>query len=531
MSLNINFLNNSTKLSFGKNTKASFFYVNDLHGQAMHSVKNDSDCFDAKYRNKDGTDKQGITTFKVSSGDTFIGTPATPQEKVRIWSKFLDMIGIEFSAIGNHDLEISGDKFVEEVLLSGFNYLCANLKPKAGTALARLFRTDQIKESTVVNKNGENFGFIGSTALNLHDEVCDESKVKEEMTPMDIGGTIASLQLQVDQMKKQTNKIVLLSHCGAQVDKILAKNLDGVDIIIGGHSHDILDGVVPEKNLLYSDVSGEPVLITQAGRDGNTGEVSVIFDDNGVLIPDKLENTVHYKDLSVKDSEVTALRKEMFVSSKDIAIMQETLVTPDNANIQESRLASLVADSMRYVSGADVAFINSGNIRGALLNGVISTADIEDIAPFPQKLFKITVSEKDLVDALKHCTESFTQKLPGVLQVSGLEYTVSDKGELIKASLVKDGEKKPLNINNPDPDNKISLVICNFLLDGKLGFSMFKRDKDQFELIDNNKNALEGRFNLSKADALKKYVEEQFSINAGKSIPLMNERRITVING
>ena len=67
------------------------------------------------------------------------------------------------------------------------------------------------------------------------------------------------------------------------LDKKLAQSLDGVDIIVGGHSHDKIKGAKEGENLVRSK-SGEPVIILQTGENAeNYGILDVEFDTNGIL--------------------------------------------------------------------------------------------------------------------------------------------------------------------------------------------------------------------------------------------------------
>lgn len=510
-----------TPVSFLGNSRVAMYYINDAHGQNMHGLKNTSDAYDLKYKNRNDID-----SFKVSSGDIMIGTPDTPPPRTAIWTKFLNIIGIDVAAIGNHELEISGDRFAKEVENSNFKYLSANIKPKKGTALDTLAKNNVIAKSTTIERNGEVYGFIGVSPNNLHDVVCHESKVEEEIAVMDVNETLQAIQEEVNKLP--TDRIFLLSHLGDPIDKLVTQNVSGIDVIIGGHSHDLHKGIVPGENL-FTSPTGDPVLITQAGRDGNSGILEVEFDDKGRIIPEKSVNLVTMADLSLKNEDITKLRKDVLGDPIPITSLHETLFTPQNANLSENKVASLVADAMKYSTGSDIAFINSGNIRGALYEGDVNLLDIDDIAPFRQTLYKTQVTEKDIVTALKHSATSFVDenKKPGLLQVAGMEYEVSSDGRLLKASILKDDNtKETLNINNPSVEKSYSAVYDSFLLSGKLGFDMLKRDKASLEEIEGKRDSNQGYFNFSKAEALETYLKENF---AGTEIPIQKNSRIKTV--
>ena len=71
-------------------------------------------------------------------------------------------------------------------------------------------------------------------------------------------------------------------------DKIIAQNTSGIDVILGGHSHELIKGVKEGENLFYG-LDGKPVVITQAGKDGKTfGVLNLEFDKDGNIKKSKI---------------------------------------------------------------------------------------------------------------------------------------------------------------------------------------------------------------------------------------------------
>ena len=72
----------------------------------------------------------------------------------------------------------------------------------------------------------------------------------EGTTAMSKEDTLKALQKEIDKFEKQgINKIILLSHAGFHDEQEIAKNTEGIDIIIGGHFHNLLKGVTENQNL------------------------------------------------------------------------------------------------------------------------------------------------------------------------------------------------------------------------------------------------------------------------------------------
>ena len=87
----------------------------------------------------------------------------------------------------------------------------------------------------------------------------------------------------------------------------------------------------------------------------------------------------------------------------------------------ETNLGNLIADAMRAHVGADVAIINSGSIRGdrTFAAGQLSRRELLTMQPFGNKLCKIEVTGRTIVDALKSATESWPAAAGRFPQVSG----------------------------------------------------------------------------------------------------------------
>ena len=95
----------------------------------------------------------------------------------------------------------------------------------------------------------------------------------------------ATIDKEAKRLKEEEGlkHIIVLSHGGNQLDKQLAKDSQDIDIIFGAHTHNLIKGITEGENLFYSK-TGEPVIITQAGKDGeNLGILNVSFDQDGVI--------------------------------------------------------------------------------------------------------------------------------------------------------------------------------------------------------------------------------------------------------
>ncbi len=495
--------NSDNKSTSPAPVKTSIFYLNDIHGKMtnMERIKTVSDIFDKS--NKD----ENTAKLKLASGDIILGENFLSNI---VANKFLNWIGVKANAMGNHEMDVVPSKMAE--LLNNANYkllaINATVDPKSPMA-------NRIQKSLIEENNGQKFGIIGIAPS----DVAERVKLNETVKDIKIDNletTIQKVQDEVNNLKSQgVNKIILLSHSGLKNDRILAKETDGVDIIIGGHSHDMMKDIKEDVNLFKSK-SGEPVVITQAGKDGeNVGVLNVEWTQDGVLskVQNNVINTRKFnRTLPMRSAVESVIGKPELLGSVKYA-------DPEPAN----RLTScnphgcLVADAMRKELGTDISILNSGNIRGHFDIGRIDSRLINDISPFDNKMLIASVSEKELVNAIKVGGKSLLahNSKPGILIVSGLRYELNDKGELVKLSFVdKDGTERAIDINNPDPNRKFTCAMDDFTAMG--GDNYFPADENPKFIIQ--------KFNFDKNKLTCDYIKK-----LNQPIEIRDDQRIKIV--
>ncbi len=178
--------------------------------------------------------------------------------------------------------------------------------------------------------------------------------------------------------------------------------------------------------------------------------------------------------------------------SPEIGSLKHVDPIPKNNLIEENPWADFVTDAIKTKLNADIVLVNSANFRGSVDYGTVTERDISSIFPFNNKLFKVKLNEKDLVDAIKYCGKSLTSKnsKPGIIQVAGLTYTLDSQGNLIELTYTdKQGAKRAIDVNNPDPAKVYTAVYDEFLIGGGDNLEMLKRqDSEIIERYDFDKD-------------------------------------------
>ena len=433
-------------------------YINDLHGQTNNMMRILS----------------GIKgDLIVSAGDNVIG-----DEKNRAVHdatvKFMNLAGVKGTALGNHEMDtMQGDLQETAQKLDGeifaLNIEQSPLSTQDKSEIEKYKKVDItsfIKKSAIIDVKGAKVGLLGTTPVDLTQR-CTHPDYHTDCNAFDLEKTTKLIQEEVNILKEQgVNKIILLSHLGIERDKEVAKNTEGLDVIVGGHTHELLKGIKEGENLVYSK-SGEPVIITEAGKDGkHFGELKLSFDKNGVIT--KAQNNLGDTSLFHRNLIHQYIFNEILGKPE---IVGEILDAPPPAKslLDENPHANFMCDAMRYEMDADIGIWNNSGTRNYFKKGVIDSSEVKEIAPFADNISVAEVSEKTLVDAFKKAVEVSCNSIgnkPGLLAVSGLNYTVdTNQKKLICMNFVdKNGIEHPIDINNPNEDKKYKVVADSFIM-------------------------------------------------------------------
>ena len=318
-------------------------------------------------------------------------------------AKIMNLLGYHATVIGNHEFDQGIENLGKWIDLCRFDVLSANLD-SIENALS-------IKPYEIYNINKLNIGVIGLTIETLVGLV-----PKKHIGNIIVHPIIPVAQKIIHQIDPLTDIIVLLTHQGIEADSILAANIDGADIIIGGHSH----------TRLYNPRRIKNVIVAQAGS------------HNQYL--GRLDLTVHEDTLSAFQGTLIPLWVDSIQANPEIARLVDTyqneienefghsigeLVTDwQRSRYTESNIGNYITDVIRDITKTDFAVLNSGGIRKDLEAGPIRRLDIMEMLPFENNLVMFQVTGQELLHLIKTNAEASLLRNHGVLQVSGISYSI-----------------------------------------------------------------------------------------------------------
>ena len=259
--------------------KLTILHTNDQHSRI--------EPFDSSYSrnpNQGGFARRAALIQKIreeeknvlllDSGDTFQGTPYFNFFGGELEFKLMSMMGYDASTMGNHDFDNGLEGFKKVLPNAKFPFICSNYDFK-NTIL-----DGQTLPYKVFNKNGIKVGIFG-VGIELAGLVGKKSYGETVwQNPIEIAQHYATFL----RNEKKCDLVICLSHIGYDYkdnprkisDKILASQTDGIDLILGGHTHTFL-----REPQTFVNKSGKNVMVNQVGWAGLLlGKINFYFDKN-----------------------------------------------------------------------------------------------------------------------------------------------------------------------------------------------------------------------------------------------------------
>ncbi|MBK8051341.1 MAG: 5'-nucleotidase C-terminal domain-containing protein [Anaerolineales bacterium] len=414
----------------------------------------------------------------IDAGDAFQGTLFFTEYKGDEEAKFMNELGYQVMTVGNHEFDNGPAGLANFLDKVKFPVVSANIDASGEPLL-----DGKIAPYTVLDVNGEQVGIIGLTTV--------EAPTNSSPGPtLKFNDYVPALEPVLAELAGQgINKVILLSHIGYEADQQLAAEIDGVDLIVGGHSHTLLSNTDEAASGPYPTVvdspSGSPVLITQAEAYGKyLGDINVTFDEAGV--PVKWEGAPLLLDSTIaEDPAILAEVEELAIPVDKLRteVIGETTTPLDGSRescrFAECTMGNLVADAMLLAAKGydpEVAIFNGGQVRASLEAGEISVGDVIEVLPFANNVATMGLAGADLRAALENGVSRAenpdnegTGRFP---QVANLRYSWDGSkpvGERIMSVEVKnpDGTFSPLD------DTRVYEVVANtFMRTGGDGYQV-----------------------------------------------------------
>ncbi|HML23806.1 MAG TPA: 5'-nucleotidase C-terminal domain-containing protein [Aggregatilinea sp.] len=361
----------------------------------------------------------------MDAGDRFTGSLFHSYYKGQDQVQIMNLMGYDVMSLGNHEFDHGDETLAEFIQGADFPVVTANVE-FAGSPLDGL-----VDPYTILDVNGEQIGVIGLLTV----DTTHKSNPSDALVFSDDYAGIA--QQYVDELTGQgINKIILLTHEGLGLDEIVAEQVTGVDIIVGGDSHTRLSnqytGAEAGYPVVVNNPEGQPVYIVQADDQNEfMGRLNVTFDANGV-VTGASGDLILLSQYIAPDDNMTALVEELRAPLADLLVQPvgETAVALDNegslCRFEECAIGNMIADAIRQETGAQIAVMNGGGIRASIDEGEITLGEVITVLPFGNLVSTFDLQGQYVWDMLENSVSRWNSPEGGTgrfLQVSGLRFT------------------------------------------------------------------------------------------------------------
>lgn len=332
-------------------TDLTIFFVNDQHGRINNFAKVKAIVDEAKANGN---------VLLVSAGDIFAGNPIVDQYSERGFPMIdiMNRTGFDVGVLGNHEFDFGPDVLKDRVDQSQFPWILANMDA-SGSAVSQPdpYVTLSVGDLRVtflglVETNGKEGDIIPSTHPY---RVSDLSFQQHE----DVVDNFSGLKAQ-----ENADVLVALTHLGSEADRALARNAPFFDLIIGGHSHELIDERVND------------IPVVQAGSNLQLlGKIALSIEDQTVT-----KATVSMINLN-SALQTDAALEETIASYNDNPSLA-TVVGQSDFNHQSWDVGCFYTTALREYMGVDFTIQNLGGIRAGINQGPITRFEIFTMDPF-----------------------------------------------------------------------------------------------------------------------------------------------------
>ncbi|XP_017759918.1 PREDICTED: apyrase [Eufriesea mexicana] len=469
----------------------SVIHLNDFHARFEETGPRSGLCHEQKKKDCVGGIARVSTAVNrlieerpnpifLNAGDHYQGTLWYNLHRWNVTATFMNMLPHDAMTIGNHEFDNKVEGVVPFLKMVKAPVVVTNIDSSEEPTMQGLY-----KNSTVLERNGTKIGVIG-VILSTTNRISITGKLK-------FLDEVESVNDEARRLKSQgIDVIIVLSHCGLHVDRIMAAKCPLVDVIVGGHSHTFLYSGPPPfidqpedeyPVVVVQEKTNRTVLIVQAAAFTKyLGNLTVWFDQQGEVVdwdgnPILLDYSVEEDPEMLKALEPWKASVDEFAGTK---IARSRVYLDDRCHQKECNLGNLITDAMvdAYVEKAEdktawtyaaVGVLNPGGVRASIdsMTEDITLADLMMAQPFENTWDVLELNGSCILQILQMEDVLLWSGLKVIYKLDGASRKVVDVKIRCRVCEVPRFEELKL-------DEWYRIVVPTFLVHAGDGFTVFE---------------------------------------------------------
>ena len=398
----------------------------------------------------------------LDSGDYTSGTLEAKDSKGAISVKLMNEMGYSATTIGNHEGDFKEDAILQNLKDFKFDVLAANVyDKKTGTY------PEGVKAYNIYEVGGKKFAVIGIAK----DPLPNSKRIKTSKGRKEIKKALYELQT------IPHDATILIIHNSIADDKHekdtatykLVEGLGGIDLVLGGHAHKILQKKIDGITFVESGCEAKGL-----------SKVILTFDDKTGKLTNIQANYIELDSAKINpDKAMQELAEENRAKGVDSVIgkaAQDIKLRSNNPDELDSPLGNLFADIIKaHAEEADFALHNTGGVRVDILEGDITKRDVVNAFPFPNKVMLVRVNGafiKKLIAKSLYEKRSLFQFSDNVKVEFRWKH---NRPELVSVKI---------NGQNLDKDKMYLIAVNDYIANGGSEGYMFKKITDKKVISD-----------------------------------------------
>ena len=349
----------------------TILHINDLHARLLADdqgrggfahVATAIESERAKSRN----------SIVLHAGDMVQGSPVSTIFEGSPVFEVANTLGIDAHCLGNHEFDYGWERIRDFVAVAEAPIVAANVLDDRGERL--------LEPAVVLEAGSVKVAVIGALTPRL------STLLKPNQTgPWSARPLVESLREIVREMEHQADVVVVLGHLFDDEDEEILRELEGVDVLVGGHDHGGRD-----VEFVHDGRIG--VKLRPYGRE--LGRLDLEVDDETGRVLDHRWRRIPIRADSYDPHPETAALVDHWESK--VSERVDVRIARCERPLSRDEVKELVELAIRETTGADLAYMNRGGVRDSLQRGEVLARHVWKILPFDNTLVEARVRGSDL---------------------------------------------------------------------------------------------------------------------------------------